>query len=141
MTPKRIAKINAAIDRKIADYLASMDAADRTGRCVGKPVDVAAAIEAAQKEQWQVQARVGGTGLEQGVMTEPEVRLIRTQHGHTEADNAQTLGDATSTACGLIARPTSLNCRQDLSRNPENKTCHSCWSPSSQHSASERCRS
>ncbi len=29
MTPKRIKKMNAAIDRKIAEYLASMDEADR----------------------------------------------------------------------------------------------------------------
>ena len=29
MTPKRIEQMNAAINRKIADYLASMDKADR----------------------------------------------------------------------------------------------------------------
>jgi len=32
LTPKRIEQMNAAIDRKIADYLASMDEADRRSR-------------------------------------------------------------------------------------------------------------
>ena len=31
ITPKRIAKMNEAIDRKIAEYLAAMDEADRRG--------------------------------------------------------------------------------------------------------------
>ncbi len=40
MTPKRIEKMNAAIDRKIADYLASMDEADREepGASVAPPM-------------------------------------------------------------------------------------------------------
>ena len=98
MTPQRIAKRNAAIDRKIADYLASMDAADRTeAGSAGKPVDVAAAIEAlkAQKEQLQAQAQdLAARGLKQEVMTEPEARLMRTPHGHAVAYNAQTVVDA-----------------------------------------------
>jgi transposase len=98
MTPQRIAKRNAAIDRRIADYLASMDAADRTeAGSAGKPVDVAAAIEAlkAQKEQLQAQAQdLAARGLKQEVMTEPEARLMRTPHGHAVAYNAQTVVDA-----------------------------------------------
>jgi transposase len=98
MTPQRIAKMNAAIDRKIADYLASMDEADRTeAGSAGKPVDVAAAIEAlkAQKDQLQAQAQdLAARGLKQEVMTEPEARLMRTPHGHAVAYNAQTVVDA-----------------------------------------------
>ncbi|MEH2490744.1 transposase [Bradyrhizobium sp. AZCC 2230] len=98
VTPQRIAKMNAAIDRRIADYLASMDDADRTeAGSVGKPVDVAAAIEAlkAQKDQLQAQAQdLAARGLKQEVMTEPEARLMRTPHGHAVAYNAQTVVDA-----------------------------------------------
>src|ERR1700676_2579247 len=60
ITPKRIEKMNASIERKIADYLASMDAADREEpRAAGAPADVAAAIEAlkAQKLRRQDQAQ------------------------------------------------------------------------------------
>lgn len=98
MTPQRLAKMNAAIDRKIGEYLASMDEADRTeAGSAGKPVDVAAAIEVlkAQKEQLQAQAQdLAARGLKQEVMTEPEARLMRTPHGHAVAYNAQTVVDA-----------------------------------------------
>src|ERR1700681_1450227 len=57
MTPQRIEKMNAAIDRRIADYLASMDEADRQEPgSAGKPVDVAAAMEALKAQK----ARSGG---------------------------------------------------------------------------------
>lgn len=98
MTPKRIEQMNAAIDRKIADYLASMDDADREEpAAAGKPADVAAAIEAlkAQKERLQAQAQdMAARGLKQMVMTEPQARLMRTPHGHAVAYNAQTAVDA-----------------------------------------------
>jgi transposase len=98
MTPKRIAKMNAAIDRRIADYLASMDEADREEPgAAGKPADVAAAIEAlkAQKERLQGQAQdLAARGLKQMVMTEPEAKLMRTPHGHAVAYNAQIAVDA-----------------------------------------------
>jgi transposase len=98
ITPKRIEKMNAAIDRRIADYLASMDEADREEvGSAGKPADVAAAIEAlkAQKERLQGQAQdLAARGLKQMVMTEPEAKLMRTPHGHAVAYNAQTAVDA-----------------------------------------------
>src|SRR5258708_2533767 len=98
MTPKRIEQMNAAIDRKIADYLASMDEADREEPgAAGKPADVAAAIEAlkAQKERLQGQAQdLAARGLKQMVMTEREAKLMRTPHGHAVAYNAQTAVDA-----------------------------------------------
>src|SRR5947208_9755799 len=98
MTPKRIGQMNAAIDRKIADYLASMDEADREEpAAAGKPADVAAAIEVlkTQKERLQAQAQdMAARGLKQMVMTEPEAKLMRTPHGHAVAYNAQTAVDA-----------------------------------------------
>jgi transposase len=98
MTPQRIEKMNAAIDRKIAEYLASMDEADREEPgSAGKGTDVAAAIEAlkAQKDRLQAQAQdLAARGLKQMVMTEPQARLMRTPHGHAVAYNAQTAVDA-----------------------------------------------
>jgi transposase len=98
MTPKRIEKMNAAIDAKIADYLASMDEADREEpRVAGAAADVAAAIAAleAQKERLQSQAQeLASRGLKQLVVTEPEAKLMRTPHGHAVAYNAQTAVDA-----------------------------------------------
>ena len=79
MTPQRIEKMNAAIDRKIVDYLASMDEADRDEpRAVPAQADVAAAIEAlkAQKARLQGQAEdLAARGLKQMVMTEPDAKL------------------------------------------------------------------
>ena len=98
LTPKRIEKMNAAIDRKIADYLASMDEADREEpRAAGAAADVAAAITAlqGQKDRLQSQAEaLASNGLKQLVMTEPEAKLMRTPHGHAVAYNAQTAVDA-----------------------------------------------
>lgn len=98
MTPQRIEKMNAAIDRKIAEYLESMDEADRReAGSAGKAVDVAAAIEAlkAQKARLQAQAQeLAARGLKQMVMTEPQARLMRTPHGHAVAYNAQSVVDA-----------------------------------------------
>jgi transposase len=98
MTPKRIEKMNAAIDRKIADYLASMDEADREEpKAAGAQADVAAAMEAlkAQKERLQSQAEeLAARGLKQLVVTEREAKLMRTPHGHAVAYNAQTAVDA-----------------------------------------------
>lgn len=98
MTPQRIEKMNAAIDRKIAEYLASMDEADRQEPgSAGKGADVAAAIEAlkAQKQRLQVEAQdLAARGLKQLVMTEPEAKLMRTPQGHSVAYNAQMAFDA-----------------------------------------------
>ena len=98
ITPKQIEKMNASIERKIADYLALMDAADREEpRAAGAPADVTAAIEAlkAQKLRLQGQAqRLAASGLKQLVVTEPEAKLMRTPHGHAVAYNAQTVVDA-----------------------------------------------
>ena len=98
MTQQRIEKMNAAIDRKIVEYLASMDEADREEPgAVPAQADVAAAIEAlkAQKARLQGQAEeLAARGLKQLVLTEPEAKLMRTPHGHAVGYNAQTAVDA-----------------------------------------------
>src|SRR5258707_15080520 len=96
MTPKRIEQMNAAIDRKIADYLASMDEADREEpAAAGKPADVAAAIEVlkAQKERLKAQAQdMAARGLKRMGITEPQRRPRRAPHRHPVAHNWQTAG-------------------------------------------------
>ena len=98
ITPDRIAKMNAAIDAKIAEYLAAMDEADRQEpRAEAVAVNVAAAIEAleAQRARLQGQAQeLANRGLKQLVVTEPEAKLMRTPHGHAVAYNAQIAVDA-----------------------------------------------
>jgi transposase len=98
MTSQRIEKMNAAIDRKIVDYLASMDEADRQEAGAARAqVDVTAAIEAlkAQKLRLQGQAQeLAARGLKQLVMTEREAKLMRMPHGHAVAYNAQAAVDA-----------------------------------------------
>lgn len=98
VTPKRIEKMNAAIDRKIAEYLAAMDEADREGE-PERPAraDVGAALEAlkTQKQRLQRQAEeLSRQGLKQKVVTEPEAKLMKTPHGHAVCYNAQTAVDA-----------------------------------------------
>ncbi len=98
ITPERIAKMTAAIDHKIADYLAGMDAADReeqTPPSVKADVAAAMAALAERRARLQLQAReLAREGLKQKVVTEPEAKLMRTPHGHTVAYNAQTVVDA-----------------------------------------------
>jgi transposase len=98
ITPKRIAKMNEAIDRKIAEYLAAMDEADRqepTAAAVGADVAAAVAALKAQRAKLQDQAReLAQQGLTQLVVGEHEAKLMRTPHGHTVAYNAQTVVDA-----------------------------------------------
>src|SRR6266849_10593338 len=78
ITPAKIAKMNAAIDRKIAEYLAAMDEADRQEPSAeAAAVNVAAAIEAleAQRARLQGQAQeLANRGLNQLVVTEPEAK-------------------------------------------------------------------
>jgi transposase len=98
ITPQRLAKQSAAIERKIAAYLAEMDAADRQEPVAeAVVVDVAAAVAALreQREQLQRQAEeLARKGLKQKVLGEPEARLMRTAHGHEVAYNAQIAVDA-----------------------------------------------
>jgi transposase len=98
ITPARIAKQSAAIERKIADYLTAMDAADReepAQECT--KVDVTAAIASLKARQARLQGQAENLalrGLKQDVLTEPQARLMRTPHGHQVAYNAQAVVDA-----------------------------------------------
>lgn len=98
ITPQRIAKMDAAIERKIAEYLAALDAADRQEPAVeAAEIDVAAVIAAlkAKREILQQQAcELAREGLKQKVVSEPEAKLMRTPHGHQVAYNAQIAVDA-----------------------------------------------
>ena len=98
ITPEQINKRDAAIERKIAEYLATMDEADRQEEAPEPAaVDVAAAIAAlrAQRETLQRQAEeLAREGLKQKVVGEPDAKLMRTPHGHQVAYNAQIAVDS-----------------------------------------------
>jgi transposase len=98
MTPKRIAKMTAAIDRKIADYLAAMNAADRDERTpAAEPTNVAAAVAVLQAQRANLQAQAAELtqeGLTQKVIGEPDAKLMRTPRGYQVAYNAQVAVDA-----------------------------------------------
>jgi transposase len=98
ITPEQIKKRDAAIEHKIAEYLATMDEADRQEKAPEPvPVDVAAAVAAlkAQRETLQRQAEeLAREGLKQKVIGEPDAKLMRVPHGHQVAYNAQIAVDA-----------------------------------------------
>lgn len=98
ITPKRLAKQNAAIDRKIAEYLAALDEADgQESDAEPVPTDVAAAVAALRKQREKLQRQaeeLAREGLKQTVVSEPEAKLMRTAHGHEVAYNAQIAVDA-----------------------------------------------
>src|SRR5580704_3045859 len=56
ITPKSLAKQAASLDRKIAEYLAAMDEADRDEAKAAVPVDVAAALAALREKRAAVQS-------------------------------------------------------------------------------------
>ena len=100
VTPNSLAKKMAALDRKIAEYLAAMDEADRQEPAreeIGAP-DVAAVVAAlrAHRDEVRRQAeQMAVEGLTQRVEGEAEARLMRTAHdGHQVAYNAQSVVDA-----------------------------------------------
>ena len=105
ITPQSLARKEAALDRRIAGYLAAMDEADRDEADVElAPADVAAALKALRERRDEVRRqakRLASEGLSQLVEGEDEARLMRTaRHGHQVAYNAQTAVDAKH---GLIA--------------------------------------
>lgn len=100
ITPQSLAKKMAAIDRKIAEYLAAMDEADRQEPATEAMAagDVAAALAALRTRHDEVRQqaeRLVAEGRTQLVVSEPEARLMRTaRHGHQVAYNAQSVVDA-----------------------------------------------
>ena len=99
ITPEQLAKRMAAVDHKIAGYLAAMNEADQQERATAPaPADVAAALEALRekREELQRQAKeLSDQKLTQLVTTEPEAKLMRTaNHGYQVAYNAQIAVDS-----------------------------------------------
>jgi transposase len=98
ITPAKLAQRDAAIERRIAEYLTAMDEAD-SEETSPEPatVDVAAAIAAlrAQRAELQQQAeQLVREGFKQKVLGEPEAKLMRTPRGYQVAYNAQIAVDA-----------------------------------------------
>lgn len=104
ITPQSLAQKTVALDRKIAAYLAAMDAADRAEAAAPAPAALAVALAALQAQRAAVQAQaqaLAAEGLTQRVIGEAEAKLMRTaRHGPQVAYNAQTAVDAKH---GLIA--------------------------------------
>lgn len=98
ITEKKLAERDAAIERKIAEYLTAMDEADAEETPLEPAkTDVAAALAAlkAQRAELQQQAKqLVQEGLKQKVLGEPEAKLMRTPRGHQVAYNAQIAVDA-----------------------------------------------
>lgn len=116
ITPKRLEKQLASIDRKITEHLAAMDAADRAeAEAEAAPIDVAAALAALRDRHGQITAQAAALakeGVAQKALGEPDARLMRTaRHGHQVAYNAQVAVDAKN---GLIAAFDLTNDGNDL---------------------------
>lgn len=98
ITRQRIAKQQATVERKIADYLAALDAADREEPAEeAVRMDVAAALSALQEQRENLQRQaeeLAREGLKQKVEGEHEAKLMRTPHGHAVSYNAQIAVDA-----------------------------------------------
>jgi transposase len=99
MTPQRIARMQAAIEAKIAAYLAAMDEADATEKdAIADPQAVKAALAALQDKRatlTELAGELSEQDLTHKVMSEPEARLMRTaRSGHQVAYNAQAAVDA-----------------------------------------------
>lgn len=96
-TPKRLAKVKATIDARIAEYLSALDAAD-AAESSAPSGDTEAALAALKADRAKLQAlaaQLQQTGATQRVATEPEARLMRTaKHGYQVAYNVQTAVDA-----------------------------------------------
>ena len=98
ITKKKLAERDAAIERKIAEYLTAMDEADAEETPLepakAEVAAVLAALKAQRAELQQQAEQLVREGLEQKVLGEPEARLMRTPRGHQVAYNAQIAVDA-----------------------------------------------
>jgi transposase len=118
ITPKGLARQTAAVEARIAEHLAAMDAADREeAGATERPLDVASALEALRVERDRLQAKaeeLAERGLTQEVAGETDARLMKTaRHGHQVAYNAQTAVDGEH---GLIAAFELTNAGNDLNQ-------------------------
>lgn len=118
LTPKGLAQQIAALDRKIAEHLMSMDQTDRQEAAVeGGAASVAAALAALEERRKALKDKRNALEqekLSQRVEGESDARLMRTAHsGHQVAYNAQTAVDAKH---GLIAAFDLTNDGNDLNQ-------------------------
>jgi transposase len=98
LTPERIARVQAALDARIADYLSAMNTAD-TNEVHTEPAStsVVDALQVLQAQREHLQAcaeQLQRDGSTQHVQGEAEAKLMRTAHGHAVAYNAQIAVDA-----------------------------------------------
>jgi transposase len=118
ITPDQLAKRGAAVERKIDEYLAAMDATDREEASPAPAsVDVAAAIAALRAERAKLQQRTEELlrkGLKQKVLGEVEAKLMRTPHGHQVSYNAQIAVDAEHDLIVAFALTNDGNDQQQL---------------------------
>jgi len=100
ITPEKLAKRAAALDRKIAEHLAAMDKADDEENAAPcePAMDVASALEALKERRANVQRQaemLACDDLKQLVLTERDAKLMRTPNdGHQVAYNAQSAVDS-----------------------------------------------
>lgn len=92
---KRVDRVEAAIDQRIAEYLTQLDASD-AGEPAASKEATQAALQTLQQQRDDLQAiRTQLGDASQYVATEPEAKLMRTaHHGHQVAYNVQTAVDA-----------------------------------------------
>lgn len=96
-TPKRLAKVQAALDARIAEYLRALDAADAAEASApsGATEAALARLKAEGAKLQALATQMQQTGAAQLVVTEPEARLMRTaKEGYQVAYNVQTAVDA-----------------------------------------------
>jgi len=100
ITPEKLAKQTARLDRKIAEHLSAMDEADdaESAAPCEPVVDVAKALETLKERRAEIQAQAEAlvrAEINQLVVSEPDAKLMRTpHHGHQVAYNAQSAVDA-----------------------------------------------
>lgn len=97
-TEKKLEKLQAWIDRRVAEYLKMLDATDGSEPAPLPEADVRAALEALEKKRTRLQGiakQLQNSGEKQLVATEPEAKLMGGGPGHYKvAYNVQTAVDA-----------------------------------------------
>jgi transposase/IS5 family transposase len=101
ITPEKLAKQAAALDRKIAEHLAAMDTLDQEENAAPArepAMDVAKVLAALKERRAEVQHQaetLARDEIKQLVLGEPEAKLMLTaNYGHQVAYNAQSAVDA-----------------------------------------------
>lgn len=114
-TPQRVAKAHAAIDRRIAEYLAQLDQRDAT-EPKASSVDTQAALQVLAQQRERLQAVAAQLdGASQHVASEPDAKLMRTaNHGFQVSYNVQTVVDAKHSLIAAFEVTNAGNDQQQL---------------------------